>query len=144
MIISQFSTGFSTVSIVVTNEIICSASHSTEFSTEFDIDKITEWMKFACDCVGFAGFDRQIAVFWSKLFTRTIGVADWGLRVIRLSVSLWKQMTTEQRRETIIHEVCHILCGNILCSVEKESHGPNWQAFMRKCGLKPSRTIMVG
>lgn len=52
---------------------------------------------------------------------------------IELSAPLWSRATPAQRRQTIVHEVCHLVAGL------GHGHGPCWRAAMRHCGLVPLR-----
>lgn len=78
---------------------------------------------------------------WSHRFTSRIGDATWsscGRHLIRLSEVLWPVSSPEERRETIVHEACHIFIfenhGGSLASCEP--HGADWIEAMAACGYK--------
>lgn len=60
---------------------------------------------------------------------------------IRLSVPLWERASEQDRRETVIHEACHVVVfykdGN------SSSHGLEWREAMLNCGVEPNRTHSV-
>lgn len=61
---------------------------------------------------------------------------------IRFSGALWPRATQEERRETAVHEACHIVAAHeaaLKGTKVSSSHGHEWKALMRKCGLKPTR-----
>jgi len=61
---------------------------------------------------------------------------------VRFSVPLWLRASEEERRETVIHEICHLVTSHEArlagVTVEK-SHGPEWKAVMRRAGVTPKR-----
>ncbi len=101
------------------------------------------------DCVGLSD---QLDVQWNNRFTRKIG--DSRIEVcearywsrIRFSVKLWPRATPEQRRSTVIHEVCHLVCAyqaHAGGQVRPKVHGVEWGMLMRRCGVPPDRTHNV-
>ena len=44
----------------------------------------------------------------------------------------------DARRDTILHEVAHVLAGELLAA--RENHGPKWQTIARALGARPERT----
>lgn len=65
----------------------------------------------------------------------------YGYNEIKISKVWWEHLTVEQRRTTMIHEVCHLV-DNFLNVTDKEwkskgSHGHRWQELMVKAGLPP-------
>ena len=76
---------------------------------------IKEWIRFACERNGVPELAQVILVEWSLRFTRRMGDAtyspiNYGAR-IRLSIPLWPRASEEDRRETVIHEACHVIAG---------------------------------
>lgn len=88
---------------------------------------------------------------WNTSFTRRMGDAEYirskGYGVVRFSVPLWPLASPEARKETVIHEVCHVV--NSYFSIAKSgwgpvsSHGYQWQSLMIQCGVKPERCHSV-
>ncbi len=95
--------------------------------------------------------DLNIRVEWNGRFTRRMGDAQYKAAsdtgTIRLSVPLWPRATTEQQRNTIIHEVCHVVNDRVAYKKSVETgrrmrasaHGYAWQTLMLRCGLTPRR-----
>lgn len=86
-----------------------------------------------------------IQVEWNRSFTGKMGDARWRPTPrIRLSAPLWPLASEAERRETVIHEVCHVV-DFFLSSVPGTSykrdgiHGRSWKALMAKCGAEGSR-----
>jgi len=44
----------------------------------------------------------------------------------------------DARRDTILHEVAHVLTGELLAA--RENHGPRWQKMARALGARPQRS----
>ena len=68
--------------------------------------------------------------------------ADGTICCVRFSVPLWLRASEEERRETVIHEICHLVTRHEakLAGVKVEkSHGPEWKAVMRRAGVTPKR-----
>jgi SprT protein len=107
--------------------------------------QIRKWIRFACECNEVPELAQVILVGWNARFTRRLGDASYSPRSyrarIRLSVPLWARATEEERRETTIHEVCHVIVGYKFGPVP--SHGSQWKQAMRNCGLKPIPTHNV-
>lgn len=81
--------------------------------------------------------DDEITVQWSNRFTAKMGLANCPEMRIVLSKPLWPLASEADRRETVIHEVCHLV--DWISNPRARSHGPSWQALMRRCGLEPRR-----
>ena len=77
-------------------------------------------------------------------FTRKLGDATYNHNkkrgLVRLSTPLWQRATEEQRRETVIHEACHVI---VFSRRSTEKHGPKWCEAMLNCGISPERTHHV-
>jgi predicted SprT family Zn-dependent metalloprotease len=99
--------------------------------------EIQEVIDFAMQALRHEG--PVIFKFNSRLRT-TMGRAQtiwWGTDVIELSGQLWGRATDAQRRQTIIHEVCHIVANRR--SGKAQGHSRAWKLCMRVCGLDPKR-----
>lgn len=107
-----------------------------------DENLIRQWIDFACEQNGVRQLSDSIMVEWNSRFTRRLGDAVYfrstGLGRIRLSIPLWPRASDQDRRETVIHEACHVIVGYKFCNAPH--HGAEWKAAMRACGIKPSRT----
>ena len=83
-------------------------------------------------------------VEFNNRFTRRMGDAsarknhEWRPTLqIRLSRPLWARASEEERRETVIHEACHII--DYIINGEMCGHGRLWKRLMWKCGIRAER-----
>lgn len=99
--------------------------------------EISELVNSTCDSLGIP----HVAWRFSSRFTRKMGEAridtTKDTRLVRFSKPLWTRATVEERKQVIIHEVCHIAA--FAKSGRKAGHGPVWRALMIQCGRKPER-----
>ena len=93
----------------------------------------------------------KLQVEWNSRFTRRMGDAEWkklkGTGIVRFSLPLWPRATPEERRNTVIHEVCHIV-ANYKYQLwrnpgRRNPHGKEWAYCMRQCGQNPARCHKV-
>jgi predicted SprT family Zn-dependent metalloprotease len=109
-------------------------------------DPIRELIEGACRACGVPGLSGKIRVSWSGRFISRMGDARWdgvrGLGFVRLSRPLWPKASDEERRETVIHETCHVIAD---CRFGgKQGHGPAWRHMMGLCGYaRPQRCHSV-
>ena len=106
---------------------------------------IKEWIRFACDCNNVDELAQVIVVEWNSRFTRRLGDAAYNSVTfrgrIRLSTPLWPRGSEVDRRETVIHEACHIIVGYQFGQVAQ--HGSEWKEAMRACSVEPLRTHTI-
>lgn len=80
---------------------------------------------------------------FSRVYRKHQKVGDGNYLVkIRFSSVLWPRATEEQRRHTVIHEVCHIVCYHEDLLTHRgvsSQHGKNWKELMRRVGCQPTR-----
>jgi len=105
-------------------------------------DEIREEIRFACHANGIPELAKKIRFSFNNRFTRRMGDANYYSNRIRLSKPLWKRATPEQRRETIIHEACHLIARH-KHGPQIKAHGREWKAAMRRAGFKPIRCHSV-
>ena len=77
--------------------------------------EIETWVKEALSVFNLEE-DLEILVEWNNRFKSRMGDALYlrsGVGRIRLSTFLWPRATHEQRRITVIHEVCHLICRHL-------------------------------
>jgi predicted SprT family Zn-dependent metalloprotease len=109
-------------------------------------DTIRELIEGACRACGVPELSGKIRVTWSGRFIARMGDARWdkrrGLGLIRLSRPLWPKASDEERRETVIHEACHVIADHRFGG--KQGHGPRWRQMMALCGYaRPQRCHSV-
>ena len=105
-------------------------------------DAIQEQIEWACRTCGVPELIGRIRVLWSGRFIARMGDARWdkrrGTGIIRLSRPLWPKASDEERRETVIHETCHVIADYRFGG--KQGHGPHWHQMMSLCGYeRPQR-----
>ena len=107
--------------------------------------QIREWIRFACECNQVIELSQVIVVEWNRRFTRRLG--DGGYNPvnhrarIRLSTPLWPRAPDQDRKETVLHEACHIIVGFKHGYVA--AHGAEWREAMKNCEVPPLRTHSV-
>ncbi|MEW4453034.1 SprT-like domain-containing protein [Bremerella sp. JC817] len=105
-----------------------------------DSEMIRDWLDFALGCNDVSCLSSMIRVRWNKRFTRKFADAGYGTCPprgrIRISPMIWERATREQRRETLIHEACHIVAYH-LHGLAIKPHGIEWRQAMVKCGVEP-------
>src|SRR5437879_3730633 len=105
-------------------------------------DAIRQLIELACRACGTPELSGRIRVVWSRRFVARMGDARWdrrrGAGIIRLSRPLWPKASDEERRETVIHEACHVIAD---CRFGgRQGHGPRWRQMMGLCGYhEPTR-----
>ncbi len=81
---------------------------------------------------------EKITLEFNSRFTSCMGTACFNSGCIQLSQPLWAIAKEEDRYQTIVHEVCHIVT-RFYYGFEVKSHGKEWKNFMVKCGVEPKR-----
>jgi SprT protein len=107
---------------------------------------VREWIRFACERNMVPELADMILVEWNSRFTKRLGDAGYSSTTfrarIRLSIPLWPRATDQDRRETIIHEACHIIVG-FKHGFGPAPHGAEWKQAMGACDVEPLRTHEV-
>ena len=80
---------------------------------------------------------------WSDTMTRCLGKAYYSKGLIRLSIPLWKRASAEERRNVVIHEVCHLLADRVWGRKNIKPHGFRWASLMTICDEKANRCHKV-
>lgn len=88
---------------------------------------------------------KQIGIQWSTRMTRKMGEAtefenpnSCPLKtkyLLKFSIIFWVHATPEERKETVIHEMAHVLCFHLYPNM-KIYHGAEWLEIMGKFGYK--------
>lgn len=110
---------------------------------------VTRWVGETLKTLDRIDLLPDLQVLWSDRFTSKMGDARWRpLRQkhrVRFSAPLWPRATPKERRETVIHEVCHIVAFQLAFEKSRKikPHGIEWQDLMLRCGIQPERTHSV-
>jgi SprT protein len=90
-----------------------------------------EIKSFAIDALREHGLSRQGWVFsWSNSKTK-FGLCHFGHRSIMVSSFLAAASSSEEVRDTVLHEVAHALAG------PQAGHGPKWKRIAEELGARP-------
>lgn len=102
--------------------------------------KIERWIReaFEANNADMSGVQWE----WNATFTARMGDANYVLKRIRLSSPLWPRASEQERENTVKHEACHIIT-RMQYGYSVKSHGLEWRATMRNCGLKAARCHRV-
>lgn len=104
--------------------------------------QIREWIDFALDQNDVGYLSSMIRVRWNERFVKKFADAGYGRNpprgIIRIGARIWERATEEERRDTIIHETCHIAAFHQF-GIEIKPHGAEWKTAMEKCGVEPVR-----
>ena len=84
------------------------------------------------------GCPLTIRVEWNKS-KRVAGDAWYIARRIRFSTVAWEHMVEQERWNTVVHEVCHIV-SDYQAGYRVKPHGIEWKNLMVRCGADPKRT----
>lgn len=96
--------------------------------------QIKEYTKIACEANGMPDFWKEIKFKWLNKLKSRAGDASKknGVYLMRLSIPLFSRATEEQKKETVIHEVCHLI--NFKQGLYNEKHGDFWRTAMIRSG----------
>lgn len=86
------------------------------------------------------GHEMNIQVRFDGRYKHAVGVARWridGNHEIHLSSRWWGSLSNEARRETIVHETCHITTFEELCGAPPpDDHCALWFEHMAHVGYR--------
>lgn len=127
--------------------------------------EIEQWVMYALDCCGRRELFPILEFNYRHNMTKNLGTAryssNWGRPrgIIALSRDWFKVLPEQEKIDTVIHEVCHIVTDVDLLNSSgrsayewsiamrenrrKKGHCRLWASYMDKCGL-PSRSCYVG
>lgn len=104
--------------------------------------QIHEWIGEALDRNEVGYLSNLIRVHFNNRFVRRFADAQFRTNpirgIIRVSPLIWERASEFDRRETIIHEACHIVAFH-LHGNEIKPHGMEWKQAMANCGVEPIR-----
>jgi SprT protein len=105
------------------------------------------WVRFACERNGVPELAQAVVVEWNPRFTRRMGDGMYCPLTyrarIRLSLPLWPRCSEKDRRETVIHEACHVIVKYRFTFSLVKDHGAEGRQAMRNYGVEPLRTHTV-
>jgi len=95
------------------------------------------WIRRALKANNALELQEQIRIEWSNRFRRSYGNCSLGGK-IRLSTKHWRKSSTDENRDTVMHECCHLIA---MRNAGHDKHGEPWQQAMTNAGLDPHRII---
>lgn len=109
--------------------------------------QVRKWIKETLQIFGLENLESKLVVLYKSSFTRRMGDASRnisaGTYTVRFSIPLWAFATDLQRKETVVHEMCHIIDMIHGTYNSKEAHGYSWSQLMIKCGFRPNRCMSI-
>jgi predicted SprT family Zn-dependent metalloprotease len=104
----------------------------------FDAAKINAWLMHACTCNGVTELYPKIRWSVNHRFTSKMGLARYNTNEIELSGPLFARASEEDKRQTVIHEACHLIAYYRYFTMGT-GHKQLWKETMRKCGVEALR-----
>lgn len=104
--------------------------------------EINGQIKRTCELLNVPELAAKIKWNWNHGMRSVIGVANLNQLRIQFSSKLFALLSPEERRDTIIHEVCHHVAFQVYVIQRKiriKGHGREWQMLMRQAGGTPKR-----
>jgi predicted SprT family Zn-dependent metalloprotease len=74
-----------------------------------EAEDIQSWLNEACQKNEMPKLGTEIRVVFSRNMTRCLGMAFAKKKLIKLSEPLWDRANTEEKKQVVIHEACHIV-----------------------------------
>jgi len=127
-----------------------------KYSTTDEIQALT---KETCETCGIMDIYPDIEWKFEKRFKTTLGEASYwadsegkNYWLIKYSSLMWLPLGDTGRKNTVVHEVCHLAVERLYghCSRPKKGqervldHGKHWQDLMKKCGEDPFLKVCHG
>jgi SprT protein len=97
---------------------------------------VEEHIGTTCLALGVPQLADEIEWSWNKRLTRAIARAHFRTNHIELSALLFPLLTVDDRKDTIIHEVCHLVAHHIHGPGIRH-HGREWKSLMIEAGGRP-------
>ncbi len=79
------------------------------FDAELESFLIEQWVEEACDLAGCAALADDIEIRWNRRMTTCLGRASRADYHIDLALKAWPLLEEDQRKETVFHEVAHLI-----------------------------------
>lgn len=108
---------------------------------------IRKIIKHTCNRCGVPELAKGIEVVRYDKFTDVLADAEYFKNttgIIRLGTKWWNKLSTHQKYELVIHEVCHIIADYAYPQHCDDFHGYIWKSLMRCAGIsKPRASIYL-
>ncbi len=95
---------------------------------------LVRYMVDACHDLNRPDLIGQIRIEFSSTLRKTVGQARYIEKIVVLSRHYWAYLPEYEKRDTVIHEVCHL-------ATPGSGHGREWKDAMMDCGVPPDRMM---
>lgn len=119
---------------------------------KIEIEKIRKWVVFACKACDCPELGCKIPIYFNSRFTAKLGRARMFYThnkkvlsdfYIEFAAKIWPTTPEDCKRNTAIHEACHVIEAYLYGWHGGKPHGVRWKTLMRQCGEKPERTFKL-
>lgn len=94
---------------------------------------VEHWIAEACELGEAPELIERIELEWSSRLTVALGKASRLTWKVKLARKAWPLISFEERRETVFHEVAHLIALHE-GGLKAWCHGPTWRRVMAKIG----------
>jgi predicted SprT family Zn-dependent metalloprotease len=94
---------------------------------------VEQWIAEACELGEAPELIERIELEWSRRLVLTLGKANRLNWTIKLAEKAWFLISLDERRETVFHEVAHLIALHE-GGLKAWDHGPTWRRIMAKIG----------
>jgi predicted SprT family Zn-dependent metalloprotease len=98
-------------------------------------------IRIACEKNRATNLIGQITYAFVSNLDKAIGMCYPRTKIIEIQKSLWDDAHEHEKRNIIIHEVCHVI---VYCKYGVMDHGPEWRIAMRETGEIPYTNYIKG
>lgn len=107
--------------------------------TEKHKSQINQWVREACEDNNLHYAVPFIDWYFDAKLTRCAGKAYYHSHIgfIKLSPRMWERCDDNERRNTVKHEICHLLVRALYGSVI-DPHGIEWKECMKQAKEEPT------
>jgi len=101
--------------------------------------EVNHWIEYTLDRLWFFKQplrQKRVIWMWNPKLRTTFGRVMTRSKNVELSTKLWKIASHEERKEVVVHEMCHWADLQINGFTH---HGPEWHAMMILCGYDEPR-----
>lgn len=106
--------------------------------------QVDQWIKETLRTLDSEYIFNDLEIEFNDRYIAKMGMArqcnETGALSVHFSTQLWAVANDTQRKQTVVHEICHIV------SMDRgifDSHGSYWQGLMLQCGHQPNRCTTV-
>lgn len=100
------------------------------------VEEVSSIIVDTCKRLNLVSLPKLVSWSWNSRFKVCMGDATWPRAHIRLSSALWPRASVDERRETVVHETCHLAVAHLRGHMQAGggAHGRLWQSLMLDAG----------